>query len=113
MMNLNKYFPIAQYKNGENISGEGAYNRFGSRILPYLISVGGYSDTLGRIGTVLVGDENSPLHDDWSDFAMVYYPSQGNFIRMMTTSPKKGVYHRRVGLQRAVSMPGSVIPSGR
>jgi len=107
MMNLNKYYPIAQYKSGENISGEHAYNRYAARIMPYLISVGGYPSIIGHTASVFVGDESSPLHDDWSDFAMVYYVSRQNFINMMTHSPKKGVHHRDAGLQRAVLMPSS------
>jgi hypothetical protein len=113
MMNLNKYYSKAQYASGENVSGEDAYNRYGSRILPYLISVGGYPDIIGHVAAVLVGDENSRLHDDWSDFAMVYYPSRRNFIRMMTNAPKDGAHHRDAGLQLAVLMPSSVISSGR
>jgi hypothetical protein len=110
MMNLNKYYPRAPYASGENVSGEQAYNRYGSRILPYLISVGGYPDILGHVSGVLVGDESSPLHDDWSDFAMVYYPSRQNFLKMMTNAPKGGAHHRDAGLQRAVLMPSSDIP---
>ncbi len=113
MMNLNKYYPSAQYKNGENISGEQAFNRYGSRILPYLISVGGCPDFVGHTLDVLVGDESSPLHDDWSDFAMVYYPSRQNFIHMMTNAPKEGAHHRDAGLEKAVLMPSSVFhPAG-
>lgn len=110
MMNLNKYYPSAQYNNGQSISGEQAYNRYAARIAPHLISVGGYPDILGHTQGVFVGDESSTLHDEWSDFAMVYYPSRRNFINMMTNSPKKGVYHRDAGLQRAVLMPGTIIP---
>ena len=113
MMNLNKYYSKAQYESGEDVSGEAAYNRYGRRILPYLISVGGYPDIIGHVAAVLVGDESSPLHDDWSDFAMVYYPSRRNFIRMMTNAPKDGAIHRDAGLQRAVLMPSSIFPSGR
>jgi hypothetical protein len=113
MMNLNKYYPSAQYKNGENISGEQAYNRYGSRILPYLISVGGCPDFVGHTLGVFVGDESSPIHDDWSDFAMVYYPSRQNFIHMMTNAPKEGAHHRDAGLEKAVLMPSSVFSSGR
>jgi len=109
MMNLNKYYPIAQYKNGENISGERAYNRYSARIAPYLISVGGYPDFIGRITGVLIGDAPSPLHDDWRDFAMVYYPSRHNFLKLMTNTPREGAHHRAAGLQRAVLMPSSVI----
>ena len=109
MMNLNKYYPEARYKNGRGISGEQAYNRYSAHIMPYLISVGGYPDILGHIVGTFVGDEGSPLHDDWSDFAMVYYPSRENFIKMMTNAPKKGAHHRDAGLQRAVLMPSSDI----
>ena len=113
MMNLNKYYPKAQYASGEDGSGEDAYNRYGSRILPFLISVGGYPDIIGPVAAVLVGDESSRLHDDWSDFAMVYYPSRRNFLRMMSNAPIKSGHHRDAGLQRAVLMPSSVILSGR
>jgi len=107
MMNLNKYYPRARYKTGEAISGERACNRYAARIMPYLISVGGYPDIIGHVEGVFVGDERSPLHDDWSDFAMVYYPSRQNFINMMTNAPREGARHRDAGLQRAVLMPSS------
>jgi hypothetical protein len=107
MMNLNKYYPGASYESGEEISGEQAYNRYAARILPYLVSVGGYPAILGHMVGLFVGDESSPLHDDWDDFAMVYYPSRQNFVHMMTTTPKKGAHHRDAGLQRAVLMPSS------
>jgi uncharacterized protein (DUF1330 family) len=107
VMNLNKYYPIAQYKTRTDTSGEQAYNRYAARIMPYLISVGGYPAVIGHTVGVFVGHESSPLHDDWGDFAMVYYPSRQNFINMMTNSPKKGVHHRDAGLQRAVLMPSS------
>jgi len=107
MMNLNKYYDKARYKNGEDVPGEQAYNRYASRIMPYLISVRGYPSIIGPTIGVFTGDENSQLHDDWSDFAMVYYPSRRNFIRMMSNSPTKGVFHREAGLERAVLMPSS------
>jgi hypothetical protein len=107
MMNLNKYYPTAQYKNGENISGEQAYKRYSSRILPYLVSVDGYPDIIGHVLTTLVGDETNPLHENWSDFAMVYYPSRSNFLKLMTNTPRKGIHHRDAGLQRAILMPSS------
>ncbi len=110
MMNLNKYYPSAQYNSGEIISGEQAYNRYATRIAPYLVSVGGYPDILGHTAGIFVGNESIQLHDDWSDFAMVYYPSRQIFINMMTNPPKKGAYHRDAGLQRAVLMPSSIIP---
>jgi len=107
MMNLNKYYSKARYKNGEDVPGEQAYNCYASRIMPYLISVRGYPSIIGTTTGVFVGDESGQLHDDWSDFAMVYYTSRRNFIRMMSNSPTKGVYHCEAGLERAVLMPSS------
>jgi len=107
MMNLNKYYRVANYERREEVSGEHAYNRYAARIAPYLVSVGGYPAIMGHAVGVFVGDEQSPLHDAWSEFAMVYYPSRQSFLNMMTNSPKKGVFHRDAGLQRAVLMPSS------
>jgi len=112
MMNLNKYFSTAQYKNGETISGERAYNRYANTIAPYLISVGGFPDIIGKIEAVFVWDQNSTLHDNWSDFAMVYYPSRAHFLRLMTNSPRKGIHHRSAGLEKAVLMPSSINSEG-
>ncbi|UCG23760.1 MAG: hypothetical protein JSW55_16730 [Chloroflexota bacterium] len=110
MMNLNKYYTSALYTDGENISGERAYARYANRIMPYLISVGGYPALMGQVAVVFAGDETSPLHDEWSEFAMVYYPSRQVFLRMMTNSPTKGVHHREAGLERAVLMPSTEWP---
>jgi len=107
MMNLNKYYAKARYPNGENISGERAYARYANHIVPYLISVGGYPDLMGQVVVTFLGDESSPLHDHWSEFAMVYYPSRRVFLRMMTNSPAKGIHHREAGLERAVLMPST------
>jgi hypothetical protein len=107
MMNLNRYYGVARYESGEQVSGEQAYSRYSARILPYLVSVGGYPAMMGPVVGLLVGDEGSPLHDAWNEFALVYYPSRRNFVRMMSHSPKQGVHHRKAGLQRAVLMPSS------
>ena len=86
---------------------EQAYNRYGSRIMPYLISVGGYPDLFGHAAGTLVGDDDRRWDDEWSDFAMVYYPSRQVFLKMMTHTPAKGIYHRDAGLARAVLMPST------
>ena len=77
--------------------------------MPYLVSVGGYPDSMGQIEYVFVGNDDSPLHDDWSDLALVFYPSRRNFLRMMSNAPLGGAHHRDAGLQRAVLMPSSDI----
>jgi hypothetical protein len=82
--------------------------------VPYLISVRGYPDIMGHTEGLLVEDEKSPLHADWSEFAMVvYYPSRTHFLSMMTNSPRKGVHHRSACLQKAILMPSSsILPNG-
>ncbi len=113
MMNLNRYYASAQYEGGQarKRTGEQAYARYGIRIVPYLISVGGYPDFMGHIIGTFVGSEDSPLHDDWSEFAMVYYPSRYAFLNMATHAPVNGIHHRDAGLARAVLMPSTAWPS--
>jgi hypothetical protein len=113
MMNLNRYYVSAQYEDDQagKRTGEQAYARYGIRIVPYLISVGGYPDFMGHIIGTFVGSEDSPLHDDWSEFAMVYYPSRRVFLNMATHAPAKGIHHRDAGLARAVLMPCTAWPS--
>jgi hypothetical protein len=113
MMNPNRYFASAQYEGGQvgKRTGEQAYARYGIRIVPYLISVGGYPDFMGHVIGTFVGSEDSPLHDDWSEFAMVYYPSRRVFLNMATHAPVNGIHHREAGLARAVLMPSTAWPS--
>jgi hypothetical protein len=113
MMNLNRYYARAQYEGDRagKRTGEQAYARYAIRIVPYLISVGGYPDFMGHVIGTFVGSEDSPLHDDWSEFAMVYYPSRRVFLNMATHAPVKGIHHRDAGLARAVLMPSTAWPS--
>jgi hypothetical protein len=112
MMNLNRYYARAQYEGGQarKRTGEQAYARYAIRILPYLISVGGYPDFMGYFIGTFVGREDSPLHDDWSEFGMVYYPSRRAFLNIATHAPVKGIHHRDAGLARAVLMPSTAWP---
>ena len=68
MMNLNKYYHQAKYLGEKNISadlsGEQAYNRYGNRIMPYLVSVGGYPEVIGHVTAILVGSSSCAIHDD-------------------------------------------------
>jgi len=112
MMNLNRYYVRAQYEGSQdkNLTGEKAYARYGIRMVPYLISVGAYPDFMGSVAGTFVGGENNSLHDHWSDFAMVYYPSRRAFLSMATNAPIRGVHHRDAGLARAVLMPSTAWP---
>lgn len=103
MMNLNRFSP--QEKRGEG--GKSAYNQYSLQILPYLISVGGYPEIYGEVLGSFIGDQNDPLYIRWHDFALVYYPNWGRFLRLMTNTPLSAAEIRRAGLEKVVLMPSS------
>ncbi len=105
MMNLNRFSP--QEKRGE--SGKSAYNQYSLQILPYLISVGGYPELYGEVLGSFIGDQKDPLFIRWHDFALVYYPNRGSFLRLMTNTPQSAAKIRRAGLEKVVLMPSSQI----
>ena len=103
MMNLNQFSPSPRRGEG----GRSAYNQYTARIMPRLISVGGYPDIYGKILSIYIGDQKSALSNNWHDFALVYYPSRGSFLRLMTNTPRGAAEIRREGLKKVVLMPCS------
>jgi hypothetical protein len=103
MMNLNQFSPSPRRGEG----GRSAYNQYSARIIPRLISVGGYPDIYGKILGTYIGDQKSALTNNWHDFALVYYPSRGSFLRLMTSTPRGAAEIRREGLKKVVLMPCS------
>jgi hypothetical protein len=72
--------------------------------MPRLISVGGYPDIYGKILSTYIGDQKSALSNNWHDFALVYYPSRGSFLRLVTNTPHGAAEIRREGLKKVVLM---------
>ncbi len=103
MMNLNQFSPSPRRGEG----GRSAYNQYSARIMPRLISVGGYPDIYGKILSTYIGDQKSALSNNWHDFVLVYYPSRGSFLRLMTNTPRGAAEIRREGLTKVVLMPCS------
>jgi len=103
MMNLNQFSPSPRRGEG----GKSAYNQYSARILPRLISVGGYPDIYGKILGTYIGDQKSSLYNNWHDFALVYYPSRTSFLRLMTSTPRGAAEIRREGLRKVVLMASS------
>ena len=103
MMNLNQFSPSPQRGEG----GKSAYNQYSARIMPRLISVGGYPDIYGKILSTYIGDQKSSLSNNWHDFALVYYPSRTSFLRLMTNTPQGAAEIRREGLKKAVLLASS------
>jgi len=100
MMNLNQFSPSPRRGEG----GKSAYNQYSARIMPRLISVGGYPDIYGKILGTYIGDQKNPLNNNWHDFALVYYPSRTSFLRLMTNTPQGAAEIRREGLRKVVLM---------
>jgi len=103
MMNLDQFSP----RNKQRTGGKDAYNQYSARILPYLVSVGGYPDIYGKILGTYIGDQKSELFNTWHDFALVYYPSRTHFLRLMTNTPRGAAEIRKAGLKKVVLMPCS------
>lgn len=101
MMNLNQYSPSPRRGEG----GKSAYNQYSARIIPRLISVGGYPDIYGKILGTYIGDPNGALSNSWHDFVLVYYPSRTSFLRLLTNTPRGAAEIRREGLKKVVLMP--------
>ncbi|GEM_PF-1342837 len=103
MMNLNQFSPSPRRGEG----GRSAYNQYSARIMPRLISVGGYPDIYAKILSTYIGDKKSAISNNWHDFALVYYPSRNSFLRLMTNTPRGAAEIRREGLTKVVLMPCS------
>lgn len=106
MMNLNKFAP---QRDKRYLTGQAAYKRYSVWISPYLISVGGYPVLFDHPLSTYIGDSQSGLADNWSEFGLVYYPSRSSFLRLMTNTPHRVAAYRRAGLKRAVLM--SCVPT--
>ena len=105
MMNLNQFSHSPRRGEG----GRSAYNQYSARIIPRLISVGGYPDIYGKILSTYIGDQKSALSNNWHDFTLVYYPSRTSFLRLMTNTPRGAAEIRREGLKKVVLMASSTI----
>ncbi len=103
MMNLNQFTPPLR----RGMGGKSSYSQYSIRILPYLLSVGGYPDIYGEVLGNYIGDQKSQLSKSWHYFALVYYPSRSHFLRLMTNTPRNAAIYRRAGLKRVVLMPCS------
>lgn len=106
MMNLNH----VKVQEKTRLSGKSAYQRYSTRIIPYLVSVGGYPEIYTKILGTYIGDQRSSLFERWDDFALVYYPSRASFLRLITNTPKGAAEVRRAGLEKVVLMPCLEMP---
>ncbi len=103
--NLNKYRPLAKYKNsndgGKKISGKEAYDRY-SKIAGFeLLRRGAFPVYGGKPVCVFSNREDCMLADRWDHFIFVRYPQRRNLLAMIESDEfHKGEVHRDAGLER-------------
>lgn len=97
MVNLLKFKPKAEYKDGRATSDDGraAYNRYGDEMLKFVTANGGRVLFVGEAKSLVIGS----VEDMWDVVALVEYPSAAAFakIAMSPEVAKIGV-HREAGL---------------
>jgi uncharacterized protein (DUF1330 family) len=103
--NLNKYKPVADYKNSEvnagKMSGQKAYDRYSKIAGVELLRRGAYPVYGGKPICLFGGSENCMLADRWDHFIFVRYPQRRNLLAMIESDEfHKGQVHREAGLER-------------
>jgi hypothetical protein len=103
--NLNKYRPIADYKNSskytKEISGKEAYDRY-SKIAGFeLLRRGAYPVYGGKPICLFGNRKDCMLADQWDHFIFVQYPKRRNLLATIESDEfHKGQVHRDAGLER-------------
>lgn len=106
--NLNKYKPIADYKNSDinanskKISGKKAYDRY-SKIAGFeLLRRGAYPVYGGKPICLHGNRKDCMLADRWDHFIFVRYPQRRNLLATIESDKfHKAQVHRDAGLERA------------
>ena len=114
MLNLLKFKDRATYKDGEDISGRQAYERYANGFGKMLKKTGAQAETIfgGSANAFLIGagDGAKPDAQDWDAVAIVKYPNaQAMFDAVSNDEYRKIHKHRRAGLagQLLISCDGS------
>jgi uncharacterized protein (DUF1330 family) len=95
MVNLLKFREVADYPDGEQVSGLEAYMRYGQRMSALVEAVGGRMIYSGRVVSLMIGE----VEDLWDAVGLVEYPSRAAFLEI-TQSPEfhEIEAHRTAGL---------------
>jgi uncharacterized protein (DUF1330 family) len=95
MVNLLKFKDVADYPDGEQVSGLEAYLRYGQRMSGLVEAVGGRMIYSGRVVSLMIGE----VEDLWDAVGLVEYPSRAAFLEI-TRSPEfhEIEAHRTAGL---------------
>jgi uncharacterized protein (DUF1330 family) len=97
MVNLLKFKEKATYPDGRDpdLTGRGAYNRYGEAVQACLETVGGHVVYSGPVSGVLLGD----VEEMWDAVALAYYPSPQAMLQMVALPAYQAIeIHRYAGL---------------
>jgi len=97
MLNLLKFKNRASYKDGEDISGKAAYNRYASAFSDLVKKAGidGGAIFGGKVNVLLIGEGQ----DAWDAVAIFRYPNAKTMFEMVSSEAYRKIHkHRRAGL---------------
>lgn len=97
MLNLLKFKDRADYRDGEDISGREAYNRYASAFAQLVKDSGVDAGATfgGAANAMLIGDGENP----WDAVAIFRYPSAQAMFDMVSSDAYRKIHkHRRAGL---------------
>lgn len=99
MLNLLKFKKRATYKDGEDISGAGAYARYGEAFAKLVASLnidGAHSVYGGKMGSWLIGQGEG----EWDAVAVFRYPDAKTMFATVSSEAYRKIYkHRKAGLE--------------
>ena len=115
MVNLNGMREVARYPSSRDGLGEetgrDAYGRYARNIAIEVFRRGGNFLWMAKPLTVLVGDSDHPLGRQWSEFALVGWPSRMAFRHLISGKNfTKSAIHRDAGLRKSIAIPGTPWP---
>jgi hypothetical protein len=115
MLNLNRHRERAHYANpaeaggDANVSGAGAYRRYGANTLPFVLRRGRGPVFIGEPIGLAVGEANHPLAGPWHELLLVHYRERSSMLEMLTAADYQvGLPHRNAGLERAALIATSL-----
>jgi len=101
MLNLLTFKDKADYRDGEDMSGRAAYERYAKAFNEIMAPHGVTSIHSGTILSTLIGD-NVPdgAGSDWDMMALVMYPNAAKMVELTSSEAYRKIhYHRKAGLK--------------
>jgi len=101
MLNLLTFKDKADYRDGEDVSGRTAYDRYAKAFNEIMAPHGVTSIHGGEILSTLIGaDAPDAAGSDWDMMALIMYPSAAKMIELTSSEAYRKIhYHRKAGLE--------------